>query len=295
MSKFHKLKVIDIVQETVDAVSVSFEVPDNFKKDFQYKQGKYLNFKVQINGGELRRSYSICSSPVEESELRVAIKKVKGGRMSTYMNNNIKVGDYMEVMIPMGNFYTELNPSNKKNYVLFAGGSGITPMLSILKTALKLETLSSVILFYGNNDEASIIFKKKIDSIADLHPARLKVYHVLCVAPTNHPEVCQGLMTKEKCMELTKNYVDASADNEYFVCGPGPMMDNVVAAFKELKINEDKVHIEYFASPVSTDIVEKVVAATPVVTGTTATIILDKVKSEVVLKDKETILEAAIR
>jgi len=293
MSKFHTLKVIDIVHETPDAVSIAFEVPAFLKEEYVYKQGQYLTLKFHINGEELRRSYSICSSPIEENELRVAIKKVKDGRMSTFINDKIKIGDTMEVMIPMGNFYTELNAANKKNYILFAGGSGITPMLSILKTALKLEPLSSVTLFYGNNDEASIIFKKQIDTIAANNPDRLKVVHILCNAPEGHPKLLQGLMTKEKNIELIKNYVTISADNEYFICGPGPMMDNVVAALKELKIDEANVHIEYFSAPVIPDEAQK--TAVPAISGVTAKIIMDGDEHNVTLKENETILEAALR
>ncbi len=293
MSKFHTLKVTDIVQETADAVSVAFEVPPNLKQDFTYKQGQYLTLKFQINGEELRRSYSICSSPLEENELRVAIKKVKDGRMSTFINNKIKVGDTMEVMIPMGNFYTELNPTHKKNYVLFAGGSGITPMLSILKTALKLEPLSTVALFYGNNDEASIIFRKQITALASINNERLKVYNILSIFPDSHPQLLKGLMTKGKCMDLVKNYVNASADNEYFICGPGPMMDNVVAALKELKTNETKIHIEYFSAPSTKDTTPT--TFTPAVSGCIATIIIDGDKHNVTLESNETILEAALR
>ena len=293
MSKFHTLKVIDIVRETSDTISIAFEVPDYLKQDFTYKHGQYLTLKFFVNGEEIRRSYSICSSPLEENELRVAIKKVKDGRMSTYINDKIKIGDTMEVMIPMGNFYTELNAANKKNYILFAGGSGITPMLSILKTALKLEPLSTVTLFYGNNDEASIIFKKQIDAIAANNPERLKVIYVLSNAPAGHPESLQGLMTKEKDLELVKNYVNISSDNEYFICGPGPMMDNVVAALKELKIDESRVHIEYFSAPVISE--DDGVGSSHTITGVTATIIIDGDQNKVVLMDNETILEAALR
>ena len=131
MAKFNSLKVIDVVRETADAVSVAFEVPANLKQDYNYIQGQYLTLKLNINGEEVRRSYSICSSPVEENELRVAIKKVLNGKVSSFINDKTKVGDVIEVMTPMGTFYSEMNASNKKNYVLFGGGSGITPMLSI--------------------------------------------------------------------------------------------------------------------------------------------------------------------
>src|ERR1035437_7145676 len=126
MSKFHTLKVSDIVRETADTVSLAFDIPTALKQQYQYKHGQYLTLKFIINGEEFRRSYSICSSPVDEHELRVAIKKVKDGKISTYINDIIKIGDSIEVMIPMGNFYTEMDPEHKKSYVLFAGGSGIT-------------------------------------------------------------------------------------------------------------------------------------------------------------------------
>jgi ring-1,2-phenylacetyl-CoA epoxidase subunit PaaE len=292
MSRFNSLKVSDVVRETADAVSVAFEVPPSLKEDYKYKQGQYLTLKFNINGEDLRRSYSICSSPVDENELRVAIKKVKDGRVSTYINEKLKKGDVIEVMTPMGNFYTEMHPAHKKNYILFGGGSGITPMLSILKTVLKSEPLSRITLFYGNNDESSIIFKKEIEQLAIQHSDRLNVVHVLNVAPEGHPELLKGMMTKEKNIELVKNYVDTSADNEYFICGPGPMMENVVNALKELRIEEARVHIEYFTTPVSA---EEIKPSAEVVAGAKATIILDGDEREIVLKENETILEAALR
>jgi ring-1,2-phenylacetyl-CoA epoxidase subunit PaaE len=291
MSRFNSLKVIDVVRETADAVSIAFEVPSSLKEEYKYIQGQYLTLKMNINGEDLRRSYSVCSSPLD-GELRVAIKKVKDGRMSSYINDKVKVGDMIEVMTPAGNFYTKMDSSNKKNYVLFGGGSGITPMLSILKTVLKSEPNSRVTLFYGNNDESSIIFKKQIEKLAIENSDRLNVIHVLNTAPEGHPELLKGMMTKEKNIELVKNYVDASADNEYFICGPGPMMENVVNALKELKTDESRVHIEYFTAPVNAD---EVKPSEDVVAGAKATIILDGDEREIVLEPNETILEAALR
>jgi ring-1,2-phenylacetyl-CoA epoxidase subunit PaaE len=294
MSKFHSLKISDVVRETSDAVSVAFEVPASLKQDYQYKQGQYLTLKFIINGEELRRSYSICSSPVADTELRVAVKKVYQGKVSSHINDKVKVGDQVEVMIPMGNFFTEMNPSNKKNYVLFAGGSGITPMLSILKTVLKSEPNSSVVLFYGNNDEASIIFKKQIEQLAANNADRLKVVHVLNSAPAGHPAALQGLMTKEKNVALINTYIKGDVDNEYFICGPGPMMENVVAALKELKTNEEKVHVEYFTAPVN-KADEQITTPVNVAGGSTAKIIMDGEEQTVELLENETILEAALR
>ncbi|MBL7882646.1 MAG: 2Fe-2S iron-sulfur cluster binding domain-containing protein [Bacteroidia bacterium] len=291
MAKFNSLKVVDIVRETADAVSVAFEVPANLKQDYKYIQGQYLTLKLAINGEEVRRSYSICSSPVEENELRVAIKKVLNGKVSSFINDKTKVGDVIEVMTPMGTFYSEMNPANKKNYVLFGGGSGITPMLSILKTVLKSEPHSTVTLFYGNNDEASIIFKKQIDELATANPSRLKVYHVLNTAPAGYSVLLTGLMTKEKDLALIENYVDLKADNEYFICGPTPMMDNAMAALKEIKAPEAKIHIEYFTAPVNA---EEVKAASNS-SAAMATIIMDGDEKEVELLPNETILEAALR
>ncbi len=292
MSKFHSLKVIDVVRETADAVSVSFEVPASLKQEYSYKQGQYLTLKLTINGEEVRRSYSICSSPLDENELRVAIKKVHLGKVSTWINDKTKVGDVIDVMTPMGNFYSEMNAANKKNYILFGGGSGITPMLSILKTVLKAEPNSRITLFYGNNDEASVIFKKQIELLAVENADRLNVIHVLNAAPAGHPELLKGIMTKEKNHALIKNYIELGANNEYFVCGPGPMMDNVMASLKELNVPEAQIHIEYFTAPVNA---EDIKPAIETAAGVKATIILDGDEREVVLEENETILEAAIR
>ncbi len=292
MSKFHTLKVNDIVRETADAVSVAFEVPSTLKQEYTYKQGQYLTLKFVINGEDVRRSYSICSSPFDENSLRVAIKKVAHGKVSTYINEKLKVGDAVEVMIPMGNFYTELNASNKINYVLFAGGSGITPMLSILKAVLKQEPNSTITLLYGNNDEASVIFKKQIDALAAANSSRLKVVHVLANAPANYAPLQIGLMTKEKTIDLIKNHVSLSSNNEYFICGPGIMMDNAKAALTELKVDETKVHIEYFTTPA---IPEAAKEAASSAAGATATIVIDGDNHTVVLEENETILEAALR
>ena len=296
MSRFHSLKVTDVIMETKDAVSIGFEVPANLHEDFKYKQGQYLTIKLNIEGEELRRSYSICSSPTEEGQLRVAVKKVTGGKVSTYINDNIKVGDVLEVMVPMGSFYTEMNANNTINYVLFAGGSGITPMISILKTALKEEPNSKVDLFYANNAEASIIFKDEIASLAQANKERLRVYLILNEAPDGQPNLLKGIMTKEKAQELIKTHVTISESNEYFVCGPGPMMENVSTALKSLNLNENKIHIEYFTSPVAEELDNTSTTVSAVNDSKhSATIVLDEETHQVELEENESILDAAIR
>ena len=171
--KFHALKIADVRQEIEDAVSISFEVPSDLVSDYFFKPGQYLTLRTQINGEEVRRSYSICSAPFE-NELRVAVKRVKGGLFSNYANEALHVGTSIDVMTPMGNFNTEINENQEKTYVFFAGGSGITPILSLIKTILVDEPKSVVTLIYGNRKINSIIFKEEIDFLKNLYLTRFQ-------------------------------------------------------------------------------------------------------------------------
>jgi ring-1,2-phenylacetyl-CoA epoxidase subunit PaaE len=295
MARFHKLKVSEIARETPDCVSVVFEVPGALKEDFKYLQGQYLTLKLGVNGEEIRRSYSLCSSPLMDTEFRVAVKKVSDGRASTYINDKLKVGDKIEVMTPMGSFHSPMKVEHKKHYVLFAGGSGITPMLSILKTVLFAEPNSRITLFYGNRDTDSIIFKKQIDKLAADNAQRLKVFYILEHCSEEISELCRGILEPAKVRSLIQNYVDLKEDNEFFICGPGPMMENVKDVLHELKVDLKAVHIEYFsavieavqaaenAAPSSEKIVSKV------------TVILDGEELNVDLpSDGQAILDAAL-
>jgi ring-1,2-phenylacetyl-CoA epoxidase subunit PaaE len=246
MARFHTLKVKDIRRETSDAVSVAFEVPPQQQPEYQFKQGQYITLKMIIGGEEVRRSYSLCSSPFSEKELRVAIKEVAGGKVSTYINRELKVGDKMEVMTPMGNFHTVLSGSKAKHYVLFAGGSGITPMMSIMKSVLYVEKQSRVTLIYANRHEESTIFKKEIESVASSNP-NLTVVYVFENPIGTMPEIQKGIITIPRAQALLEHYKCLKAD-EFFICGPGPMMDNVKATLEGLKIPKEKVHIEYFTT-----------------------------------------------
>ena len=248
MARFHTLKVKDIRRETAEAVSVAFEVPPQQQPEYQYKQGQYITLKLNINGEEVRRSYSICTSPHSEKELRVAIKEVSGGKVSTYINRSLKPGDSMEVMTPMGNFHSVLAGNMTKNYVLFAGGSGITPMMSILKSVLYVEKQSKVTLVYGNKNEESTIFKNEIESIAASNP-NLSVVYVFEKPATPLSDLQTGMITADTAKALIEKYNLKGAD-EFFICGPGPMMENVKTALEGLKVNKEKIHIEYFTSVV---------------------------------------------
>jgi ring-1,2-phenylacetyl-CoA epoxidase subunit PaaE len=247
MSKFSPLKVKDIRRETSEAVSVAFEIPPTLQIPFQYKQGQYITLKLNLNGEEVRRSYSICTSPYTERELRVAIKEVNGGKVSTYINKHLKVGDMIDVMAPMGNFYSILSGANKKKYVLFAGGSGITPMMSILKSILHIEKLSHVTLIYANRDEASVIFKEELENIERANPAQFKLVHTYDNPKEQLPELQRGLVTIDKAKALLETFGGINAD-EYFICGPGPLMENIKTTLENLKIAKEKIHIEYFSA-----------------------------------------------
>ncbi len=245
MARFHSLKVKDIRRETAEAVSVEFEIPAQQQPEYQFKQGQYITLKLMINGEELRRSYSICAAP-HEKELRVAIKEVSGGKMSTFINRELKVGSQIDVMTPMGTFHSILSGSHKKNYVLFAGGSGITPMMSIIKSILYVEKSSHITLIYANKNEASTIFKTQLDQLAASHAA-LKLVYVYEQAATETPALQTGMISKDKSLALLENFGGVNAD-EYFICGPGPMMENVKESLEALKINKEKIHIEYFSA-----------------------------------------------
>jgi ring-1,2-phenylacetyl-CoA epoxidase subunit PaaE len=246
MAKFHTLKVAEVKRETVESVSIAFDIPAAVKAEYKYIQGQYVTLKIKLNGEELRRSYSICSSPLVNEPMRVAVKQVKDGRMSTYLNTQLKAGDTLEVMTPMGSFHSAMNAGNKKNYVLFAGGSGVTPMLSIIKTVLIAEPQSTLVLLYGNKDEASIIFKTELEKIAAEHKDRLKMVHVLEYSADAEGSLLRGIMTPEKVKALVENYVGLNLDNDFFICGPGPMMRNVESTLLELKITKERIHLEYF-------------------------------------------------
>lgn len=248
MARFHTLKVKDIRRETAEAVSVAFEIPPQQQPEYQFKQGQYVTLKMNIGGEELRRSYSVCTSPFAEKELRVAIKEVAGGKVSSFINQKLKVGDSIEVMTPMGNFHTVLMGGKSKKYVLVAGGSGITPMMSILKSVLYIEKQSTVHLIYANKNETSTIFKSEIDQIAASNP-NFKVTYIFEKPEQAVSELQTGIITKDKATALLEQFGGLNAD-EYFVCGPGPMMDNVKETLEGLKIAKEKIHIEYFTSVV---------------------------------------------
>jgi ring-1,2-phenylacetyl-CoA epoxidase subunit PaaE len=275
MARFHSLSVKEITRETADCVSVVFDIPEVAKQEFTYIQGQYLTLKLQVAGEELRRSYSLCSSPVADAEVRIAVKKVDGGRASTWLNDSLRTGDKLEVMTPMGNFWSAMDAANEKHYVLFAGGSGITPMLSILKTVLHSEPKSRITLFYGNRDEQSVIFKAQLDALAAQQGSRLSVFHILEHPAPGTAELYTGMLTQAKVLALIENHAGLNSNNEYFICGPGPMMENVKQVLTQLRVDSMLIHIEYFQAVAEAVKAAETQAATTAAGTSKVTVILD--------------------
>ncbi|MDX1941574.1 MAG: 1,2-phenylacetyl-CoA epoxidase subunit PaaE [Saprospiraceae bacterium] len=247
--KFHTLQVSDIRQETSDCVSIALEVPETLKNDYAYIPGQYLTLKTFLQGEEVRRSYSICASPVD-GELRVAVKLVPGGLFSTFANTTLKVGDTLGVMTPMGNFHSDIHPTQAKYYVAFAAGSGITPIMSILKTVLCQEPQSHFTLFYGNRATDSIIFREAIEALKNIYLGRLSVHHVLS-QEFNTSDLFTGRISKEKCQTFFEKIVDVEEVDEFFICGPQEMNEDIRDLLLERGMERKKIHVELFTTGIA--------------------------------------------
>lgn len=242
---FHSLKIKEIKKETEDCVSLQFEIPDELKNNFFYHQGQSLTMRSTINGEEVRRTYSLCSSPLD-NVWKVAIKKVDGGLFSSFANSELKKGDVLDVMEPVGKFYTELNPAHKKNYLAFAAGSGITPVISIIKTTLHSEPGSSFTLIYGNKSRSSIIFFEELEGLKNKFIDRFTFINILSRERTESP-VNFGRINTEKLNELEK-LIDYSSVDETFLCGPEEMIFCIKDFLQQKGINEKKIHFELFTT-----------------------------------------------
>lgn len=241
--KFHKLKVADIRRETIDCVSVSFHVPDELRSDFQYEPGQYITLKTVL-GEEVRRSYSICSAP-QDGELRVAIKKVEEGLFSTYANEKLAVGDQLEVMNPAGNFTPDL--TTPKNYYGFASGSGITPIMSIMKTILASDQESTFTLVYGNKNIQSIIFREEIEGLKNIYLNRFRVIHILSREYTEVP-LNHGRIDHEKCTQLFHHLLDTKHIDEAYLCGPEEMILSVKEYLIQSGVDAKHIKFELFGT-----------------------------------------------
>lgn len=243
---FHQLTVKDIRRETPNCVSIAFNIPNELKGTFRFTQGQNLTLRAFINGEEVRRSYSICSGPLD-NELRIAVKKVEGGLFSGLATTQLKPGDVIDVMPPMGKFFTKLDPANKKSYVAFAAGSGITPIISIIKTTLYSEPESSFTLIYGNRNRHSIIFKEELEALKNRFMNRFRIIHILSREQMDTP-LNSGRIDAEKCETLFKHVIDAKLVDEFFLCGPEQMIFTVKDQLQKIGINEKKIHFELFTT-----------------------------------------------
>jgi ring-1,2-phenylacetyl-CoA epoxidase subunit PaaE len=242
--RFHKLAVKNIKHETSDCVSIAFEIPTEIKEEFRFTQGQNITIKTEFD--EARRSYSICTSPLD-NELRVAVKKVTNGIFSTYAMEKLKEGDVLEVMPPTGTFFTEVKVSNKKEYIFFAAGSGITPTISIIKTILLTEKYSNVTLVYGNKNLSSIIFKEEIEALKDRYLQRFSVYHILSRERTES-DFNFGRIDVGKLSYLSK-LINFNAVDDFFICGPEQMIFTVKDFLTGWGIAPEKIHFELFTTP----------------------------------------------
>ena len=244
--KFHTLSIHQIIKETKDAVTIAFTVPSDLKNDYTFFSGQYLTLRTTINGEDVRRSYSLCSIPTEET-LRVVVKKIEGGVFSTYANDQLKVGDTLEVMTPAGNFYLEPSKTAKKSYALYAAGSGITPIISIAQTILAEEKNSEVSLFFGNKNFDSIIFREAIEALKNRHMQNFRVVHVLSRESLGN-QLQKGRIDKEKSNTLYKAFFGANTPDAAYLCGPEEMILAVKDSLIENGMSPSNVHFELFTS-----------------------------------------------
>ena len=244
---FYTVQVKDIYKTTVDSVVITLDIPEELQATFQHKQGQYLTFKKVIDGEEIRRSYSLCSAPIEDA-WRIAVKKISDGRFSSFANDVLKKGDQLEVMPPQGKFFTEVDTAQEKNYVAFAAGSGITPILSIIKTHLELEPQSTFKLFYVNRAVSSIMLKEEIEGLKNKYFERFQVFHFLTREERSAP-IFNGRLNNEKLDFITDRLFSPDQIDDYFICGPNEMIFLVQEYLEKKKVDKKKIHFELFNTP----------------------------------------------
>lgn len=276
--RFIPLTVSKICADTKNAVVVSLTPPPEHAQAFNFIQGQYITFRKTFNGEELRRSYSICSG-INDKDLRVGIKKVDGGWFSTWVNEDLKVGDTLEAMLPNGKFHAPIEPEKAKTYYAFAAGSGITPILSIVKTILENEPFSNVTLVYNNSSINTIMFKEELDDLKNLYMERFALLHVLG-HDSGDIDMFVGRLTEEKCEQLFTTWLDPKNADYAFICGPEQMMLTVSAALKAHGMAKEKIKFELFKSDLpkkaraktKTKTSDKTVKATIIIDGASRTI-----------------------
>jgi len=242
---FYKLRVAEIAPETDEANSIRFEIPEGLEEVFRFRAGQHLTLRTELGGEEIRRNYSLCVAP-DEGQLKVTVKRIAGGVFSNWVGDNLKVGDTLDVMTPHGSFTIEFDPSAKRRFVAFAGGSGITPVMSLIRTALSAERDSRFTLFYGNRDSSSVIFLEQLAALKDRYMGRFELYHFLS-DEEGDVDLFNGMLDREHIDASLEHLIgDPGAIDAWFICGPGPMMDAAEAALVDRGVPGDRIHIERF-------------------------------------------------
>ena len=245
-SEFYTLRIAEVIPETTEAKSIRFDLPADLRSAFSFRPGQHLTLKADISGEDVRRNYSLCVAP-DEGELKVTVKRIAGGAFSNWANENLKAGDAIEVMAPHGSFTWEFKPTARNHYVGFAGGSGITPVLSLLKTALTSEPHSRFTLLYGNRDSQSVIFLEELARLKNRFIERLQVYHFLA-EEAEDIALFNGLLDRTKCDDILAQLVDPKDIDAFFICGPGPMMDAAEAAIEAHGVPRERILVERFTA-----------------------------------------------
>ncbi len=294
MARFHELEVVDIRKTIRDAVVVTLKPLNGAEAEFDFIQGQYLTFRRAFDGEELRRSYSICAGK-DDGVLQVGIKRVEGGAFSSWANEELKVGDRLEAMAPMGAFHTPIDPAAEKHYLGFAGGSGITPVLSILKTALAREPKSRFTLVYANRAISTIMFREELDDLKDLYLGRLNIIHVL-ESEAQEIDLFTGRVDAEKCAGLFEHWIDVDGVSTAFICGPEPMMLAIAESLRAHGLDDAQIKFELFASGQPGRAKRRAAAAATAEAGATisASITLDGATRTVSMSRDTTVLEAAL-
>ena len=244
---FHGLRVAEIVPETDEANSIRFDVPEELREAFAFRAGQHLTLRADIGGEEVRRNYSLCVEP-DAGEWMVTVKRIAGGVFSNWVGDELKAGDTIDVMPPHGSFTTVFDPDAERRYVGFAGGSGITPVISLIRTALSIEPKSRFTLFYGNRDSNSVIFLEALAAVKDRYMGRFELYHFLS-DEEGDVELFNGMLDRATCDAAIEALVDDPATVDgWFICGPGPMMDAAEAALGDHGVAHDRIHIERFTA-----------------------------------------------
>jgi ring-1,2-phenylacetyl-CoA epoxidase subunit PaaE len=244
---FHPLKVAEIVPETDEANSIRFEIPPELRETFSFRAGQHLTLRATIGGEEVRRNYSLCTAPADD-DFMVTVKRIGGGLFSNWIGDQLKAGDTVEVMVPHGSFTTEFNPANKRHLVGIAGGSGITPVMSLVRTLLSVEPQSRFTLLYGNRDSNSVIFLEALAALKDKYLGRFEIYHFLDQEEQDI-ELFNGMLSRERLDEAIAALVpDVAEVDGWFICGPGPMMDAAEGALLDQNVTKERIHIERFTA-----------------------------------------------